>query len=308
MENIVVIGSVALSVIYLTRQPKDIDLIMTFETYKKWIKQAKDVQQCYPINKGKKIIVKTLLNIYEIELAWSGSTAESLMAIVEKDNFMQENLITEDFKNFRFFIPKLDVLYELKMSHRFLKDSPHFKKTMTDIRLMRKNGAIIKHPEWLSQREKETYNYSHPSLNSTKNEFFKNETFYKYDHDDIHLAVKLLDKPAYQYIMEDNVQVKCDEDKFNNADLKIKMACALEESYVLALERSLIPNDFKPDPKKAFDMAIMKVCTSITSGWFREWCWEHYDDIVSNYDDIYLDRFLWALDTGKIRPFKSDKY
>jgi hypothetical protein len=67
-----------------------------------------------------------------------------------------------------------------------------------------------------------------------------------------------------------------------------------EESCVLALERSQIPF---PDasPRKSFEYALMKVCTSITSGFFREWAWEHYDDVLALYNELgendYIERF-----------------
>lgn len=38
-------------------------------------------------------------------------------------------------------IAPLVLLYTLKMSHEYLKDSPHFLKTMKDIQTMRKYNA-----------------------------------------------------------------------------------------------------------------------------------------------------------------------
>lgn len=59
-------------------------------------------------------------------------------------------------------VPSLNVLYMLKMSHRYLKDSPHFLKTMQDIHAMRKLGAVIP-AEWESfyqDRMRDTYTHS----------------------------------------------------------------------------------------------------------------------------------------------------
>lgn len=204
-----------------------------------------------------------------------------------------------------------DWQYFLKMSHRFKKDSKHFLKTMQDIRLLRSLGAKIPEgfEELFKQREAETYTYSHPDLTVDKGDFFKqHETFYKYDHDTIHEAVAVGIKPAYTYYMKDGAQVMCDRQKFEELPYYDKLLGVLEESYVLALERSLIPNNFRPYPKVAFDMALEKVCTSITSGWFREFAWENYFQVQALYSSEFVDKFQDALKSGKIKPFERTLY
>jgi hypothetical protein len=73
----------------------------------------------------------------------------------------------------------------------------------------------------------------------------------------------------------------------------------------LTLERGLIPNNFETDPKKTFEIALKKVCTSITSGWFREWCWNNYNFILENYNEEFVDKFKVALEAGRIGNFKN---
>lgn len=297
-----VIGSNALEVRLAHRRttPKDRDYIMTYDTIKEFIKKNDhNIIAHYPIQHGKKYFIKTKKYIIEIEIAWDGSSALELMNIVRND--------TETINLNGLMFPSIHVLYALKMSHRYLKNSPHFLKTMDDIHFLRDQGARIKrdYEEWFTRREKETYTYSHPALNTKKNDFFKDELFYVYDHDTIHEAVKIGDKPAYVSILKDGAEVECDKWKFLGSPTKTKLSCALEECYVLALERSLIPNKFKVEPSKAFDTALMKVCTSITSGWFREWCWENYKRIKESYDESFVQKFHDALKTGNIKPFKG---
>jgi hypothetical protein len=136
--------------------------------------------------------------------------------------------------------------------------------------------------------------------------FFKDETYNFYQHDDIHESVKIGEQPAYKMIIEEGQQVKCSLDKWNTLTEQQRLHCALEECYVLSLERGLIPNEFKTDPKKTFDIALVKVCTSITSGWFREWCWRNYDLIKENYNEDYCIKFKNALELNLIRKFKED--
>lgn len=201
----------------------------------------------------------------------------------------------------------LDWLYFLKMSHRYKKDSKHFMKTMLDIHTMRQAGA--KFPEvtyeLFKRREKATYKNKLPSLNVVKEDFFKKtEDFYVYDHDTIHEAVAVDEVPAYTKYMGSGAQVMTSSEKFFSISERERLLGVIEESYVLALERSLIPNDFKPDPKKAFDMALEKVSTSITGGWFREYSWENYFKVQSMYNGNYVDKFHAANKAGKIKPFQ----
>ena len=75
---------------------------------------------------------------------------------------------------------------------------------------------------------------------------------------------------------------------------------------VLALERHQIPNDFRPHPKKSFDMALMKVCTSITSGWFREWAWENYDQVQGLFNPAYVDWFKAGVEDGTVKLMEEE--
>ena len=72
---------------------------------------------------------------------------------------------------------------------------------------------------------------------------------------------------------------------------------------VLALERSLVPLPGVLTPKQAFDKALEKVCTSITSGWFRKFCYDNYDSIQAIYNEDFVQKFQTALEQGRIRPY-----
>lgn len=208
----------------------------------------------------------------------------------------------------------LDWLLFFKESHKFKKDSVHFLKTLNDIKLLHDIGALLPLDSWelLDEREKLTYTNKLPNLNVKKNEFFNPETVnYKYDHDSIHLAVAVYDKPAYNYYKPDESEVYCSEEMFWAVGGDIRLAGVYEEACVLALERSLIPFNFKPNPDKAFATALEKVCTSITSGWFRDYAYSHYHEVWALYHKnggkAYVTRFQRALEAGKILPFQNNK-
>lgn len=195
----------------------------------------------------------------------------------------------------------------IKLSHRYKKNNPHFRKTMQHIRFLRNKDVRL--TEYLMDisklREKETLSYAHPVLDTTKDKFFKDD-IYTYDHDTIHEAVALMDRPAYTFYMKDGSQVMTDKKKFFELPKEIQLAGVYEETCVLALERSQIPNDFKNvSSEHSFMMALEKVCTSITSGWFREYAWENYHTIIAMYKKLgvndYINRFKENQDL--LKPF-----
>ena len=209
------------------------------------------------------------------------------------------------------FVAPVDVLYLLKMSHRYKKNSPHFFKTMNDIHFMRSLGAKIppELEEVFKLREKETYNYSHPNLDVKSKDFFKgDEVPYVYDHDSLHEAVAVLGVPAYKSYMKDDSEVMTSKEKFFEQENHIRLLGVYEESCVLALERSQIPFNFEVPARQSFVMALSKVCTSITSGWFREYAYENFHVVMKFYESMgetdYIERF--KANQHLVKPFKGE--
>jgi hypothetical protein len=77
-----------------------------------------------------------------------------------------------------------------------------------------------------------------------------------------------------------------------------------EEAYVIALERAIIPMLFEggplAQPLEAYKWAVMRICTTLCSGWFREWALEHTNMALDYYDPGYVEKFLKAVDDGLI--------
>ena len=290
----ILVGSVALSYVCedlgktFPRKCIDYDYLCT---EKEWKDVSSEDGWDLVERKGNKGHIKYKDEHYEFEIA--------------QDNDSTSDLIEYCKLSGDYYAP-LEVLYLLKMSHRYKKDSPHFLKTMRDIHFMRSIGANI--PEELTnvlkKREKETYTYSHPNLNVKSKEFFNGDNInYIYDHDTIHQAVAVLSEPAYKSYMRDGSEVMTSKEKFMSQDEVVKLLGVYEESCVLALERSQIPNDFSVPPEVSFMTALSKVCTSITSGWFREFAYENYNKVVAIYLKMgkldYIERFKNNFDLVK---------
>lgn len=273
----------------LGRDSKDLDYILSWEDFNKLRYEYQilnNIRACYPLNDHKWVIKPKQGRIVEVEIAWEGSTGESLLELRKSLD-----------------LSMLDVCYTLKLSHRYLKDSPHFLKTMEDIHKLRELGATVPEElrEWLKEREKETYHYQHPNLNRSKSEFFDTKgVTYKYDHDSIHEAVRIYERPAYTYFKPDDKEVFCDWKMFFDCSEDVRNAAVFEESCVLAIERSLVPFNNWDNEDWAFKKALEKVCTSITSGWFREYAWEVYYDVLKMKEHFGGNYLKYKFDSGII--------
>lgn len=314
----IVVGSMALSLIMKKAgiepiKPKDIDIICH---------NAEEAEELYTR------LRQTALNTHTISLIKSDKFDTCTRAVAFSDAIVEITWPLDEWADtsttdllassvywkkdhhslagFDVKVPPLNILYSLKMSHRYLRNAPSFLKTMRDIHIMRSMGAAVYHYAWLEKREKETYNYAHPDLGVDKSKFFNSNFNYVYDHDSIHEAVARLEKPAYMYYIADGEEVKCSKEKFFEQERTIQILGVLEETMVLALERSQIPTDFTVDPRVSFMIALEKVCTSITSGWFREFAWENYKVIANLYSDVFVRDFKIALANGLIKPYKGE--
>jgi hypothetical protein len=298
------------------RRTVDWDFICTIEQFTAWHKANKDkLQFAVPTQGGKYYHARDKDGMnYEFELAWEGTSAEMLLALYhDPDGYTNSGLAYD--------VACDSDLYLIKMSHRYKRNSPHFLKTMKDIHFLRKKIGAERSNRWLNRykdlltlREAESYDYAHPKLNVSSKDFFNGDGVnYVYDHDSIHLAVALMEsvsysedtqwgkatRPAYTLYMKDGSEVMTSKEKFMSVPEQVRLYGVYEESCVLALERSQIPHGLGkeggPSARWSFEMALMKVCTSITSGWFREHAWENYDKIMALYNELgeddYIERF-----------------
>lgn len=299
LANTIVVGSRCIP--DLKRRPKDLDVITTQTGFDEMVARLgihDQLKEIRTTRTGKAAIFgKAIIDAEIVE-------DSPLLAADALELGLRDSSAKLKFCNVEIPMATPDMVYTLKMSHRYLKNSPHFLKTMEDIWLLRlAHDAKIVDNDFFKAREKETYNYGHPVLKATRDEFFKDD-FYVYDHDSIHRAVAVDDVPAYTRYMVDGEQVMTSREKFDALPKIVRLNGVLEEAYVLALERAIVPHN--ANPNSAFKMAMSKVCTSITSGWFREFAWENYYQVMCLFKPDFVTKFEAAKERGEILPFSRE--
>lgn len=208
-------------------------------------------------------------------------------------------------------IATVPILYSMKRSHRHFPRQWH--KHIADYHLLKKMvGGVDIWENITKQREAETkerFGLKTPSLNKKTEEFFDDTVSNKvFIHDEIHAVMAHYDAPLYERIKVDPNLVKCSKEKFYALTEQERIECVLEEAYVIALERAIIPMLFSGGPlataDKAIQWSLMRICTTLTSGWFRDYATENYPAIYGAYSREYVDKFLRAVQVGRIERIK----
>lgn len=184
-----------------------------------------------------------------------------------------------------------DILYTIKAAH-FNWDI-WWDKTAFDIIQFQNKGLKVNHElykllvkdfirihgkKWASLKDK------------TATTFFEDAVQRKYVHDSIHDAVAYYNEPLYYRILKRSDSVECSEEKFNTLSEGDKLKLVREEVFVTALERYLIPEDFKVPKQVAYYRSLKKLITTMSSGWFSLYMIENFSKLTRHEDD-YVAKF-----------------
>jgi len=214
-----------------------------------------------------------------------------------------------EYDEFNLFASK-ETLYSLKKSH--IHFPIKFKKHIHDYCFLHEklnNEDILKSITEINyqETEKRIGKLKTPSLNKSVKEFFGQSDGYVksyFIHDDVHRVMSHYDRPLYEKMQSNKDLAKCDKDKWRIFPYEDKCKCVLEEVYVIALERKILPmifgggKGFSSD--EAFDWALMRICTTLCSGWFREFATNNYFIIKKLYNKNYVEKFLTEYENGNI--------
>lgn len=190
-----------------------------------------------------------------------------------------------------------DLLYTLKVSHAFFSNI-WFKKTIYDIKWYQSSGHVktygnvneelfkLLYKDW-----EKMYGTKKANLNMKNEDFFTKHVNRVYEHDFIHDCVKFYDTPMYNKIKIDKNLAKVEKNLFDKLDFYDKIKTCLEEIYVIALERFLIPKDFNLHYKVAIHGAIKLLVTKMTKGWFPKFIIMNISEIDKQVNNTFIKKF-----------------
>jgi len=193
-----------------------------------------------------------------------------------------------------------EILLTIKLSHAGW--DIHWSKTMCDILLLKSKGLkadkilykkLVK--DWIGVHGKKWASLKGKDSNS----FFEDPVPRKYVHDTIHEAVAVYDRPLYERTLKDGVL--CCESKFEELSENDKVLMVKEEVWVTALERYLIPSDLKCSPTMAYQKSLKKLCTTMSSGWFKFFILDNFDKLCKDNGHGYIQKFKLAEQNNKLK-------
>lgn len=300
-----IVGSQAIKHHYpdFPRTPHDTDIIVSRETYESAISNKDDIEGIQERRGFSSIVKFKGLGYIEYFIA---------------DDVESFKVLLENGGNESYASP--EVLYSMKKSH--IHYPLRFEKHIHDYLFLREKlrqekdlsleDDLNSHLDWCDELpiftalhkkcvEQVFGELRTPKMTESKSKFFGKSKKYVtsyYVHDDMHKAIALMHAgdPVYQQILADGAEVETDLLKWSKLSLQHKIWCVLEEVYVIALERKIIPPLFEGGlgltPKQAFDWALMRVCTTLCDGFFREFATRAYNEIQKQYNPDYVHLFF----------------
>lgn len=188
-----------------------------------------------------------------------------------------------------------DELYTLKISHAFWEvNGPQgWNKHASDIVFLSRKGAQFVRPLYdiVLPIWKERYRRNPTNLNQNAASFFADAVVRKYDHDSLHESVAYGDQPLYESLLREGSDVAIDNAKFWAMEHETQIKVVREEVYATALERILIPADYKKSPRSAYAWALRRTATSLFKGEWALFLMLNLDELMRP-DCDYVARHL----------------
>ena len=215
---------------------------------------------------------------------WQATTQESYDKVIRRypdaDVFFHPALAGWDWSR----VASPDELYTMKISHSFWEignSSANWKKHMNDVAFMQQHGLEFIRPLYdiLYPMHKELHGRKRTSLAQNAKNFFGDAVNRKYDHDSVHASIAYGDHPLFEDILVPGEEVMVDSSKFWAMDHATKCLLVREEIYATALERILIPKDYKASPTAAYAWATQRTLTSLFKGEWALWLALNYNEL-----------------------------
>jgi hypothetical protein len=192
----------------------------------------------------------------------------------------------------------LDELYTIKMSHSHWDlANGSWSKHIADIISMKAMGAKVDedlykllYKVWEEKHGKKVMN-----LDQDKTEFFDDAVRRMYDHDSLHESVAYGERPIYEDILKDGATVDVDSHKLWALPHERIVQLFTEEICVTALERIVIPKNYRVSPGRAYTWALRRTVTSLTKGKSSRFILNNIEEFIKP-DPEYVKRHLAKAD------------
>lgn len=206
----------------------------------------------------------------------------------------------------------LEGLYVQKRSHLW-RPNLNFQRHIRELEVIKRYegfyGLSQEYQKLLKERIKLTrakYKDMVPSLMQKNEDFFNDAVAKYYIHDDIHKVMAFYDEPLYEKLKFDESLAKCEKELWDLLPHEDKVKCVCEECFVIGVERFLIPKEENgekyPPSTIAFNKALEKVCTNLTSGWFRDFAIDNWNEIKTLGEcSDYYSKFFKAKESGELK-------
>ena len=205
--------------------------------------------------------------------------------------WMKEFEYLTENKDTRYVDP--NSLLTIKMSH--LSWDINWDKHMHDVIFLKNKGCTIdlKFYKKLITAWERVHWKKKVNLNTINKNFFQKKITRRFDHDWLHEQVAFYKRPLHESIREDLNSPQCSEKLFSLLSHQKKIKVALEELYVLTLERFIFidkPQSFKFAKTKMLKQMI----TSTTKGWFNLFLKDNCIELLRS-DDTYINKLITKL-------------
>lgn len=287
----------------------DYDVIMSFSDFNTWAKLNRPfIKSMNPTqaSKYRVIILKEgVRKLYEIELAIEGTSSRFLLD--HKDEVTTgavKGMLGESYA-------ALSLPYQLLTKRSHLIYPVHFEKNMEDYQTLKMKLGSFDQDEHMktyyqlrADEAKARYKQKTPRLNVTTEDFFSSKlavpSYFVHDH--LHELMAHHEKPVYTMMQKDSSKAWCEKDMFLDLPYEYQVQSVQEEGYVIALERYIIPQygEDAQDYFECYKKALKRICTTLTSGWFRNFAIENYDEAIRQYNPNFVQVFKNAVASEKI--------